>query len=82
MIFKLLVKMQWGLDLDEGSELGIVVLNIIASLIIFFNECMLPTDRNVVDSYICLVSTTKFDLIDVVKVDNMQLLLLFMLVFR
>ena len=81
MILKLLMQMQWRLNLHECSKLRIVIFNEKSTLIIFFDEGVLSADGDVVNAHIGIMSTAKFYFVDVVEVDNMQLFLLFMIVF-
>lgn len=80
VVLKLLVKVQGRLDLNQSSKLRVVVLDEVATLVILLYECMLSAHRDVMDSHVSLVTTTKFDLVDVVKVDNVELLLLLVIV--
>ena len=57
MVFKLFVQVQRCLDLHERSELRVVVFDVVPALIVFFNESVLAAHRNVMDSYIGLVSS-------------------------
>ena len=82
MVLELLVEVKRRLDLYQRAEFGIIVFDVEAALIVLFNECMLTTDRNVVDAHVGVVTATQLDFINIVEVDDVQLLLLFMVIFR
>ena len=82
MVLELLVKMQWGLDLDQGAKLGVVVLYVESTLLILLDESMLPAYRNIMDAHVGVVTTTKFDLVNIVEINNVKLLLLLVVILR
>lgn len=81
MVLELLVEVKRRLDLYQRAEFGIIVFDVEAALIVLFNECMLTTDRNVVDAHVGVVTATQLDFINIVEVDDVQLLLLLVIVF-
>lgn len=82
VVVKLLVKMQRRLYLNKCTKLGVVVLDVEATLFVFLDECMLSANRNIMDSDIGFVASAKLDFVDIVKVYYVKLLLLFMVAFR
>lgn len=70
MVLELLVKMKRWLDLDQGAKLWIVVLNVVATLLILFDESMLSAHRNIMDAHVGIMTTTKLDLINIVEVND------------
>ena len=81
MILKLLMKMQWRLYLNQSPKFRAIILNKVAALLILLYKRMLPAHRDVVDAYIGIVASAKFYFINIIEVNNMQLLLLFMIIF-
>ena len=82
VILELLMQMQWRLNLNKCSKLGVVVLDVEPILFVFFDESMLPTNGNIMDANICLMTTAQFNLINIVEINDVQLLLLFMVILR
>lgn len=82
MVLELLVQVQWCLDLHQSTKLRIVVFNVVPALIIFFNESVLAAHRDVVDADVGLMPSAELDLVNIVEVNYMELLLLFMIVLR
>ena len=68
--------------MDQGAKLGVVVLDVESTLLILFDESMLSAYRNIMDANVGVVTTTKFDLVNIVEVNNVKLLLLLVVIFR
>ena len=80
MVLELFVEVQWRLDLHQSSELGIVVFDVVSTLIVFFDERMLTAHRDIVDAHVGLMASAQLDLINIVEVYYVQLLLLFVII--
>jgi hypothetical protein len=58
MVLKLLVKMKWRLYLHKCTEFRIIIFDIETALFVLFDESVLTTDRNVVDTHVSIMTTT------------------------
>lgn len=56
VVLELLMEVERRLDLDEGAEFGVVVLDVVATLLILLDEGVLPAHGNVVDADIGVVA--------------------------
>lgn len=81
-VLKLLVQVKRRLYLHERAKFWWVVLNVNSAEFVLCDICVQTGHRNVVDPYICIVSSAQPNLINIVKVDNVKLFLTFMVLFR
>lgn len=81
MVLKLLMEVKRRLNLHEGAKFGVVVLDVVATLLILLDEGVLPAHRDVVDAHIGVVTAAQFDFVDVVEINYVQLFLLLVIVF-
>lgn len=76
------MKVQRRLDLYERAKFRVVVLDVVATLLVLLDERMLPTHGYIVDAHVRVMSTAQLYFVDIVKIDDMQLLLLLVIILR
>ena len=73
--------MKRRLNLNECSEFRAVVFDIKAAMLVFVDIGVKPTNGYVMDSDICVVSSSKPYFVSIIEIDNVQLLLLVCIIF-
>lgn len=73
--------MQWCLYHDQSPEFRAVILYKEPALLVFANVCVKSADRNIVNSNVCVVSSSKPYFVCAIEVDNVKLFLFFGLWF-
>lgn len=81
IVFKHFVQMKRCLNLHQRSKFRCVVFNVEFTRVIFVNVRMQSADRDIMNSNISVMASTKSDFVDIVEVNHMDTSLLILFIF-